>query len=131
MTYIEKCVHDGTELLPDITETPLWSARDIDTASLHTPTERRLALLYECVAERENYYQINSPTAFGNPDYERLCGIVAGILAALDINERTENNRIVFRRGNKMVLAVDKLKKPDSYYAELTEIRHTRKNLGF
>lgn len=81
MLYIIHKYIDGVELLPDITETPLW--KDYDSFDC-TPQHRRICVLYQLLAKRENYYQFYSPTAYGNPDYSMYCGEVSGFLNALD-----------------------------------------------
>lgn len=81
------------------------------------------------VADRENYYQNNSPTAFGNPDYSVKKGIVTGIGIAANISEEAIDGRIVFRKGNRIILEVDKLNRPKSYYEANREIREIMDNL--
>lgn len=81
------------------------------------------------VADRENYYQNNDPTAFGNHEYSVKSGIVTGICIAANISEETRDGRIVFRKGNRIILEVDKVSKPESYYEANREIREVMDDL--
>lgn len=82
MYKIEKIILDGLELLPDITYTHIWNDYDFTDANKCSKRVRLAAILYDAISKRENYYQINSPTMFGNPEYRYLCGLVNGILQA-------------------------------------------------
>lgn len=118
--YIPKVTIDGIDHLPDIGETELCQYLEMGK-----PTKSiELAIkLYMAVADRENYYQNNDPTAFGNPDYSVKSGIVTGIGIAANISEEARDGRIVFRKGNRIILEVDKVSKPESYYEANREIR--------
>ena len=85
--------------------------------------------LYMAVADRENYYQNNDPTAFGNPDYSVKSGIVTGIGIAANISEEARDGRIVFRKGNRIILEVDKVNRPENNYEANREIREILDNL--
>ena len=124
--YIQKSSDGAVELLPDIVDTPIWKDYDV----INCPkVVRVIAFLYEAVQKRENYYQENSPTAFGDVKYEFQVGKVLGILQAEDISEATENGCIVFRRNGNVLLRVDKVNKPRSYYEDMTDIRKTLKEV--
>ena len=128
MAYIvHKIVYGETEFLPDIVDTPIWDDYDeIDAPK----SVRIIAALYKAIADRENYYQENSPTAFGNPDYSRICGIVIGILQATEIEEQRKDDKLIFYKGKRKVLVVDKLKLPRHYYEARRDIAKTRRALG-
>lgn len=134
MAYeIKKVVFDGIELLPDITETPFWAMADIDRALDYKKSERQLAGLYMAICKRENYFQINSPTAFGNPDYSFLSGVVSGFLQAMDAEEILVDDQIVIcktKTGRKMLI-LDKLTKPKGYYESLRDNRMALSEMGF
>lgn len=120
---IIKKITDEVERLPLITDTPLWPALDPDRASAHSKAERQLAMLYNAVEERENYFQDYTPTHFGNPDFDYRRGVVKGILQAMEAYEYQENGYMVFRSDRKILLKVEILNRPESYYKALRENR--------
>lgn len=124
--YIQKVTIDGIDHLPDIGETELCQYLEMGTP---TKNIELVIKLYMAVADRENYYQNNDPTAFGNPDYSVKSGIVTGIGIAANISEETRNGRIVFRRGNRIILEVDKVNRPENYYEANREIQEIMDNL--
>lgn len=129
MAYRVKKVADGDiEFLPDLVETPIW--RDYD--EIGAPRSVRLvAALYKSIAERENYYQENTPTAFGDPEYKLAFGIAQGIMIAGEIEERVRNGKMFFYKGKKLILVVDKPIRTKYYYEALADIKKTREMLGF
>lgn len=131
--HINKIVFDGVEMLPDIIDTPLWEFFDIDRGANAKKSDRQLAGLYKALAARENYFQINVPTAFGNPDYSFLCGIVNGFLQAMDADEEITGEHIIIRRNQiqRKILVIDKLNRPRSYYESVKDNKETRRALGF
>lgn len=124
--YIPKVTIDGIDYLPDIGETELCQYLEMGRP---TKSIELVIKLYMAVADRENYYQNNDPTAFGNPEYSVRSGIVTGIGIAANISEKTRDGRIVFRKGNRIILEVDKVSKPESYYEANREIREILDNL--
>lgn len=129
--HIQKIVNEGWELLPDITSTPLWAAIDMDCRS-SKKADRQVAYLYSAIAARENYFQVNTPTAFGNPDYSFLSGKVAGILCALEFEEKEEDGKIaICGKNGRIILSVDKLQRPDSYFIARQENANLRREFGF
>ena len=129
MAYIvHKIVDDGNEWLPDITETPIWV--DFENADAPKPV-RLAAVLYMAVEKRENYFQNNTPTAFGNPEYNYACGVVHGILQAAEIEEREDGGKLVFYKGNRTILVVDKPKLPESFHNARRENAKTLRAFGF
>ena len=70
----------------------------------------------KCICDVLNYYQENSPDAFGNAEYQRICGFMDGYLCGMKLTlERTETNWIV-SKGKRKILSIEVPKKPDSYY---------------
>jgi len=131
MWVIEKMVEDGVEFLPDIADTSLVSAYEI---AAHGKTRKdqniiQLGNFYMALSERDNYYQFNSPTAYGNPDYSYLCGVVAGFLKCgnLQLSEDGLGHYIV-KRGRRTVLIVDKIKRPSHYIEQVEELRELRRS---
>ena len=135
MIYIQKEILVDCELLPDVVDTPLWEKLDIDGRFKAPKAERQLAGLYAAVAARENYFQQESPTAFGNPKYDYLSGVVQGYLMAMELieEENREEKKIYFRKNNRskaVVLVVDKLQRPDFYYEAQKQIQEMLDKVG-
>ena len=124
--YIPKETIDGIDRLPDITETEIW--KHYDTLN-PKKNDVLIAQLYMAVMKRENYYQDYTPTAFGDPNYTLNCGIVIGIETTANISEKAIDGRIVFRKCNRVILEVDKVNRPKSYYEASREIREIMDNL--
>lgn len=125
MRYIRKHFDGAVEYLPDVNETDLVCDYDA------SPTDRRNMLLYMALSDCENYYQFNSPTAFGNPDYARKEGFLYGLLTAYGLHiARTKESVRVVTENNRTIIVVDKLKKPDQYYKERKEAEELRNAFG-
>lgn len=128
MAYIvHKEQSDTVERLPHITETSIWA--DFDCAA-PSKSAARAAMLYMAVADRENYFQDYTPTPFGNPRYEYLVGLVHGIKLAAGIEEETHDGRLIFRKGKRKVLVVDKVERPASYYEAAKDNTETLRAFG-
>ena len=107
-----ECERDGEVYvlpLPESVGLGLWEYK-------MTKTQRRDYLVYSAIAKRENYYQYNDPTAFGNPDYERLDGTVYGLMLGFDLDISTVDGYIIVRKGSKTIMMIQKPDKPDWYY---------------
>ena len=124
--HVHKETIDGIDRLPDITATEIWQYYDTLNPKKN---DVLIARLYMAVMKRENYYQDYTPTAFGDPNYTLNCGIVIGIETAANISEEARDGRIVFRKGNRIILEVDKVNKPKSYYEANREIREIMDSL--
>ena len=125
---VHKYVDGEIEYLPDLLDTPIWDDYD----DLDAPRSVRLvAALYRAVAERENYFQVNTPTAFGDPEYKLAFGIVNGIKIAAEIEEQERDGKLFFYKGKRLILVVDKPMRTVYYYEALADIRKTREALGF
>ena len=127
MYRIEKIILDDLELLPDIVDTPIWKDYNEVNCSKNV---RVIAALYNAIKQRENYYQLNSPTAFGDPQYRYYCGLVDGILQGSEMEEIRNDNFIVIKRNNKKILVIDKIKRSQVYYDSVKEINDTLRELG-
>ena len=101
-----------------ITDTEIFKDYENDNSNYI----RAVYFLYIALCRRENYYQIYSPTAFGDTDYARVVGIICGILQATGWEEVQEDNYIVIKNKSKKVLTVSKISKPKSYYEDKKEI---------
>lgn len=118
MIYIRKYVDQDceVELLPDYTETELF-------VEMGTPSQERRMVVYKALSEMLNYYQLNSPTAYGNPEYSRLSGYLDGLLYAyqLDLGFVDGVACIQTRKGT-VLLKCDVPRKPKTYFEEMKEI---------
>lgn len=130
MWIIKKKMCGDIEMLPDLVDTPLWRAITPEYCSNSTKRDRQIAGLYRAIADRENYFQENTPTAFGNPEYSFKDGVADGYLRAMELEETVENEQIVIRKNGRKILVIDKIKKPSAYYKDLAEIRALRKDFG-
>ncbi len=119
---VHKCYDDEIEYLPDLVDTPIWKDFDVPCPP---KSVRDVAMLYDALSDRENYYQFHSPTAFGDPQYSFAQGRVIGVLQGTGIEETAKQDRRVYRKGRKIVLVVDKIALRRSYYEERKELRET------
>lgn len=124
---IEKEILDGVELLPDITASPIWSDYDKLKPSKSIQT---IAMLYMAIAERENYYQYNKATAFGDPQYRYHCGVVHGMLQVSGMKEELQENKIIITKGTRTKMIIDKVKKSQLYMTSKEENMQLIKKLG-
>ena len=93
-------------------------------------TEKHYALA-KCVADVLNYFQENTPDAFGNAPYARLNGFMFGYImgSGYELNQEKEHWDIV--KGNRIIMRVEVPKKPESYYEDVKDNRETiRKVFG-
>lgn len=103
---------DSTELIDEIND------RDFKMYSLGKP-----------ICDVLNYFQENSPDAFGNAPYARLEGYMYGYIHGSKMElERGEDLWIV-RKGKRKILAVEVPKKPQSYYDDLKDNAETRRSV--
>lgn len=68
-----------------------------------------------------NYYQENSPDAFGNAPYARLDGYMNGYLCGSKMEIEKGEDLWVIRKGKRKILAIEVPKKPQSYYDNLKD----------
>ena len=118
MYRISKIIEYEVELLPDVVETAIW--KDFNDGCCSKRIEF-LFCLYIAIAKRENYFQLNSPTAFGNSEYNYLCGLVAGLLQASGYEEVKVEDQIIVKNSKRKVLVIDKVKRPQAYYDNCKE----------
>lgn len=127
MITINAITIDDIELLPDAVDTVLFK----NFEQKNTKMNRLYFNLYNAISKRENYYQLNSPTAFGNPDYSMICGIVSGLLLGNDLIEKETNGyiQIFHENSTKALLSIQKIKKTESYIKEHNELNSLMKNI--
>lgn len=119
MYYVKKRIEDGIEFLPcQCEELTHDFESNVDNTRL-----KILFLLYDYICKRENYFQFNTPTAYGNPEFDRISGIVTGILIGSNFIEEIENGKIVIKSGNRKIIVIEKPEKTRYYHESLREIR--------
>lgn len=108
------------DVMPDIV------ADIIEKAEGNNTRDVKLALLYIRIADEQNYFQSNDPTAFGNPEYSRLQGIVCGFCAGAGFLYCEEGDKIFIKtEKGSLLMTVEKPKKTDRHYKKLKEIDDT------
>lgn len=112
-------------LLPHITETDIFS----DYEKNPSDYMRCLYWLYVALLKRENNYEINSPTAFGDPEYTRYVGMITGILMVTGWEEILTEDQIIIKNKRRKILVVDRIKRSDSFYKEKAEINELLRDL--
>lgn len=76
-----------------------------------------------------DYYEINSPTAFGDPEYTRYVGMITGILMVTGWEEILTEDQIIIKNKRRKILVVDRIKRSDSFYKEKAEINELLRDL--
>lgn len=76
-----------------------------------------------------NYYQENSPDAFGNAPYARLEGFLSGYLCGSKMELEKSKELWIVRKGKRKILAVEVPKKPQSYYNDLKDNAKTLRDV--
>ncbi len=95
---------DSTELIDEIND------RDFKMYSLGKP-----------ICDVLNYFQENSPDAFGNAPYVRLEGYMYGYIHGAKMELEKGEDLWIVRKGKRKILAVEVPKKPQSYYDDLKD----------
>lgn len=110
-----RCVVDdvGNEYLPNFTDTELWNS---NMELSQSKRQEQLVLLYNAIQKMENYWYLNTPTAFGNPEQSMNVGFVKGMIAGLGWNYTEKGNQIVIKSGSRMVMKIQKPKKSKTYF---------------
>lgn len=86
--------------------------------------------VYKAIQEVENYYQVNTPTAFEDPDYRQKQGFMLGLLTAYELNiDYIEDVIEVSTIKGTKIMRIQKPLKPDSYYDDIKDIRETINNI--
>ena len=99
---------DPTELIDEIND------RDFKMYSLAKP-----------ICDVLNYFQENSPDAFGNAPYARLEGFMRGYLAGAKLELEEAKDVWLIRKGKRKILSIEVPVKPQSYYDDLRDTRKT------
>lgn len=77
--------------------------------------------VYKAISECENYYQFNDATAFGNPEYNRLEGVVYGMLVGFDLYIDTDTDYIKVYSGSRCIMQIQRPTRPASYFENKKE----------
>lgn len=102
MYRIRKIVRDGKVLLPCIKDTSIWKDYNKDC----NKNIRLIAMIYEAIANRENFYQ-QTPTAIVNPQYNYYCGVVVGLLKGNFLEEKISEDAIIIKDKDKRILVIE------------------------
>lgn len=111
MTTLKKIIlDDGYEYLDP---TPLFN--EMDTRSF------KIFVLARCICDVLNYYQENTPDAFGNAPYARLCGYMEGFINGGEMELERGKDLWIVRKGKRKILAVEVPTKPQGYYEAIKD----------
>lgn len=73
-----------------------------------------------------NYYQENTPDAFGNAPYQRLDGFMQGYLAGANLTLERGDAVWTVKRGNKRIFIIEVPTKPKHYYEAVKDNAETK-----
>lgn len=115
MTLLKKTVlEDGCEYL--------------EPSELIDETNERSFELYnlaKCVCDVLNYFQENSPDAFGNAPHARLVGYMNEYIHGSKMDLEQGEEMWIIRKGNRKILCIEIPQKPQSYYDDLRDNAET------
>lgn len=74
-----------------------------------------------------NYYQENTPDAFGNAPYQRLDGFMQGYLAGAGYTLERDKDVWTIKKGNRRVLIIEVPTRPEDYYEQVKDNIATRR----
>lgn len=72
-----------------------------------------------------NYYQFNTPDAFGNAPYQRLDGFMQGFMAGAGLTLERGETLWTIRRGTRRIMTIEVPTRPDSYFQAVQDARNT------
>lgn len=88
--------------------------------------------LAKCACDVLNYYQENSPDAFGNAPYQRLDGYLSGYLHGSKMELEKGTEWWIIKKGKRTIMKIEVPNKPPRYYQELQDSAKTiRKVFGY
>ena len=85
-------------------------------------TEEHYALA-KCISDVLNYYQENTPDAFGNAPYARLEGFMYGYICGKKYELNREKDHWDVIKGKRIIMRVEVPKKHPSYYEAVKDNR--------
>ena len=119
MKLLKKIVlEDGNEYLDSTELIDEMNDRDFKMYSLGKP-----------ICDVLNYFQENSPDAFGNAPYARLEGYMYGYIHGRNMELEQGEDLWIVRKGKHKILAVEVPKKPQSYYDDLKDVTKTLRDV--
>jgi hypothetical protein len=114
-------LEDGTEYL---FPTTLIDESDMKSFEVYN--------IAKCICDVLNYFQENTPDAFGNAPYRALDGYMRGYLNGLKLDLIKEDNWWIVKKGKRTVMKIEVPKKTPTYYQELQDTAKTiRKVFGY
>lgn len=86
--------------------------------------------LWNKLVDYATYWELNSPTVNGNPDYERLSSFIQGFLVAKNWDMEEESTKIIIKnKRNQILIKMTKQPIPQSYYDKIKDINNNITNL--
>ena len=114
-------LEDGTEYL--------FPTELIDESDMKSFETYNIA---KCVCDVLNYFQENTPDAFGNAPYKALDGYMRGYLNGSKLELIKEDDWWTVKKGKRTIIKIEVPKKPTAYYAELQDsVATIRKVFGY
>ena len=81
-----------------------------------------IIFFYNKLIEYSLYWQLHTPTAFGNPDYNDIKGFIYGYASAKHWGILEKPEKIIVKTySGKKIIELEILPLPDSYYESLKE----------
>ena len=124
-----KCITDdfGNEFLPYFADTILFSEAN---AFDMTKRQEQIIMLYDAITKEQNYWYLNKPTAFGNPDYSMYQGIVRGMIAGMGFDYQEKDGWLIIKSGKRTIMKVQKPKKSKAYWDAKRDSAEVLRELG-
>ncbi len=114
-------LEDGTEYL---FPTTLIDESDMKSFEVYN--------IAKCICDVLNYFQENTPDAFGNAPYQRLDGYLAGYLHGSKLELEKGTDWWIIKKGKRTIMKIEVPSKPPRYYQELQDSAKTiRKVFGY
>ena len=104
---------------------------DVDTGYKDTIVDDKgIYFLWNKLIDYATYWELNSPTVNGNPDYERLSSFIQGYLVAKNWEMEEQSTKIIVKdKRNKILIEMTKRPIPQCYFDKRKEIADTINNL--
>lgn len=89
-----------------------------------------VVFFYNQLIDYAMYWQDHTPTAFGNPEYQRMEGWIYGFALAKKWNIEEQKNKIIVKtQKGKKIIELEKMPLPESYFKAKKEIKETIDNM--
>lgn len=122
MWIVRKIEIDGIEYLPDIVDTDMFGEWELAQGQETRTRDITLAAeFYIALAKRENFYQNNTPSPFGDPEYSMYCGVVNGFLQGSRMTMGEDAEYFIVKRGRRSILKVEKILRNPWFYTAKKE----------